>query len=548
MKNARQLVPISLIFILLSACVKEKIEITDIDSNVSPEFGVPLTRATIFTSDVIERFDDDGFIVEGEDEVLQLVYRDSLESISADEFLSLSNQSLSESAEVPPELQIILNTVGGTINYETSDVYELDFGEDRLDSIRFSDGLLQIGYTVPNGFTVSGLVEIIDPTNQEILLEIPIQNEGTNQVLTSINLENELIRFVTDESQGITNGIQFNFFIEITAVAGSEAPDEVIIDFALSDFSIATVGGFIAPRTFNIDPQATDINIYESDFEGEIVLEDPRLSLFIANGFGIAVRPLINDVGFYDEEVEVGSITENSITPLPIILGASSSGDVANTEIVIDNDLFTSGDDLTELLRLRPDSVSAAFDLDINPESNPQNFISDASELAIEFEVELPIYGSVLNFNLIDTTDINFGDIVETTDDFQELEQIDLRLFVRNGLPIDAGVQMIFTDDALNPIDSLFAEPTIVIASAPVNLSAPIDSPDYGRVIGESNTQIDIEIPRERVNDLENATRLIIEVFGNTTGNSADNPIRLYPENFIEVNLAAKGIFNLELE
>jgi hypothetical protein len=78
-------------------------------------------------------------------------------------------------------------------------------------------------------------------------------------------------------------------------------------------------------------------------------------------------------------------------------------------------------------------------------------------------------------------------------------------------------------------------------------LSAAVGSPDYGRVIGETETRIDVSIPRERIDPLKDVTQVIVEVFGNTTGNG-DNPIRLYPENFIEVNLAAKAIFNLELE
>jgi len=539
----------SLIFflLLLTSCIKDKVEITEIDSSISPEFGVALVKARISAQDVIERYDDDGIVETGNNEILTLVYRDSLEPISANEFLSLSDQSLSESIELSQEQQDILSTAGGSVSISSSDVYELDFGQDRLDSIRFSSGVLEIGYTVPTGFTVSGTVQLIDPTNQDVLLEASLENQGSGSITTNIELENRLIRFVTDQVGGITNGIQFNFFVDVQSQSSSGAPSVVGVDFDLTDFSIRSIGGFIAPRTYSIEEQSTDIDLYETDFEGEIILENPRLNLFLISDYGIDVRPVLTRVEFFNDDVEIGSIVESDIQQLPVIQGADFIGDEGVSEVVIDNDLFVSSSDLTDFLQLRPDSVTGRFDLDINPNSVEQNFIAQDSRLNIEFEVELPIYGSLSNFTISDTTDIDLGDVVESADDIQEIEQLDIRLFVKNALPVEAGVQIIFLDSTFNRIDSLFTEPTVVIPAAPVDLSPMVGSPNYGRVIGESETTIDISIPRERIDPLEDVTQVIVSVFGNTTGNGG-NPIRLYPENFIEVNLAAKAVFNLELE
>ncbi|HKL40335.1 MAG TPA: hypothetical protein VJ894_06635, partial [Cryomorphaceae bacterium] len=108
----------SLIFflLLLTSCIKDKVEITEIDSSISPEFGVALVKARISAQDVIERYDDDGIVETGNNEILTLVYRDSLEPISANEFLSLSDQSLSESIELSQEQQDILSTAGGSVS------------------------------------------------------------------------------------------------------------------------------------------------------------------------------------------------------------------------------------------------------------------------------------------------------------------------------------------------------------------------------------------------------------------------------------------------
>jgi hypothetical protein len=227
-----------------------------------------------------------------------------------------------------------------------------------------------------------------------------------------------------------------------------------------------------------------------------------------------------------------------------VVSSAPSPGEIGMSQIQIDNETMTPT--VTDFMAFEPNQVTGKISLEINPENDESNFISRGSSLDVNFEVELPIYGSLADFSLIDTTGIDFGDLVDSADDIQEIDQLDIRLFVKNALPIDAGVQLIFLDDNFNRIDSLFAEPTTVIPAAPVNLSAALGSPDYGRVIGETETRIDVSIPRERIDPLKDVTQVIVFVFGNTTGNG-DNPIRLYPENFIEVNLAAKAIFNLEL-
>lgn len=513
---------------------------------ISPEFGVPIAKATIYAEEVIEHYDEDGLVVVGENEILTLVYRDSLESVSADDYLRLDDQVFSESIEVSPIHQSILN-IEGEVEFESTEIYEMDFGEDRLDSIRFEDGFFNMSFTVPVGFEVSGSADLIDPISGEAFLRIDLTDGGSpGTVSAEADLADVLIRFVSDPGSGVFNGIQIDYFLNITSNGDSPAPTEVSVDFSLTDFSIAAVGGYIAPRTVIIEEQAMPISLFQTDFEGNIILEDPRLNLFLINEYGIDVRPVLDHVSFYEDGNEIASIRENDVSEFNVVQGVSFPGDQVINELVIDNQTFIGASDLTDYLQLSPDSVSGQFELDINPEDDQSNFITRGSELNLEFEVELPIYGSISDFILVDTTDVNLNDVVESAEDLEEVEQLNLRIFVRNALPIDASLQIVFADELLEPIDSLFEQATLIVPAAPVDLSPPVGSPDYGRVIGDSQAHIDLEIPRERINQLENATKLIVYVYGNTTGNG-DNPIRLYPENFIEVNLAAEALFNIDL-
>lgn len=544
-KRMRQFIQVLSILILLTACVEEEVIVMG-QGGISPEFGVPIAKATIYAEEVIEHYDEDGLVVVGENEILTLVYRDSLESVSADDYLRLDDQVFSESIEVSPIHQSILN-IEGEVEFESTEIYEMDFGEDRLDSIRFEDGFFNMSFTVPVGFEVSGSADLIDPISGEAFLRIDLTDGGSpGTVSAEADLADVLIRFVSDPGSGVFNGIQIDYFLNITSNGDSPAPTEVSVDFSLTDFSIAAVGGYIAPRTVIIEEQAMPISLFQTDFEGNIILEDPRLNLFLINEYGIDVRPVLDHVSFYEDGNEIASIRENDVSEFNVVQGVSFPGDQVINELVIDNQTFIGASDLTDYLQLSPDSVSGQFELDINPEDDQSNFITRGSELNLEFEVELPIYGSISDFILVDTTDVNLNDVVESAEDLEEVEQLNLRIFVRNALPIDASLQIVFADELLEPIDSLFEQATLIVPAAPVDLSPPVGSPDYGRVIGDSQAHIDLEIPRERINQLENATKLIVYVYGNTTGNG-DNPIRLYPENFIEVNLAAEALFNIDL-
>ncbi|MEM9050452.1 MAG: hypothetical protein AAGC47_00235 [Bacteroidota bacterium] len=531
-----------LLLFLFSACVKEKIEVQNINSSVSPEFGVPLAKATIYAEEVIERYDEEGLVTTDQDGVLTLVYQDTLESITADEYLQVGDQVVEDTYEVGlSEFSGLINF--GTVAFEEDVIYDLDFGDDRLDSVRFANGQLTLNVTSDGTIPLSGVMSILDPFNGDIVLSTSFSDDNPPIASTvDQDFTNELFRLRSDSEY--TNGIRIAFTFELTDNGGTY-PDEISMNLNFTDFSISSVGGYIAPRVISLDDQSANINIFDEDYGGEIRLDDPRLNLFFANGYGIGVRPVIDELIGINNQDETLVVSGTQIDRLDAVGAAPSPGEATLSQIQINNSTMTPS--VTEFMAFEPNRVTGRFSLEINPEDDQSNFISDGSSLDVSFEVELPIYGSIADFSLVDTTSLNFGDIVESANDIQEIDQIDMRLFVANELPMDAGVQLVFLDDDLNRVDSLFDTPTTVVPAAPVDLSAPVGTPDYGRVIGESETIIEVSIPRERIDALEEVTQVIISVFGNTTGNG-DNPIRLYPENNIEVNLAAKAIFNLELE
>jgi hypothetical protein len=78
---------------------------------------------------------------------------------------------------------------------------------------------------------------------------------------------NLLFRLRSDDE--FTNGLRLSFTFELTDNGGTY-PDEISINLALTDFSIASVGGYIAPRIIDLEDQSARISIFDEDFGGQI--------------------------------------------------------------------------------------------------------------------------------------------------------------------------------------------------------------------------------------------------------------------------------------
>lgn len=518
-----------------SACKKEEIDIRQINYGLQPEFGVPIARATLSAQRVIDNFDSEGLIQTGENGLLTLVYRDTFETITAGDVLKLPNQTFDTSIDLS-SLQSA-NLLGqGSVTISENEIFSLISDEgDKLDSIRFESGIFRLVVQSEGNFPISGKLELRSADNATVFFAIEFQDNTAPVYIENIkSFENVLIELLNDgdTENGIRVAYEFTFNNE-----GNFNTQSVDISFELTDFSIRSAGGYIVPRTIPVENEGIDISMFNDVPNVEVRLEDPRLNFFIANGFGLGLKLEVDEIFGTNRLGESIRIDGEDIAALNPVSGANSPGEIAHSEITINNETITPS--VTDILAFMPNYLTGDFGVTVNPDNAPSVFVSNADGLDITFEAEIPLYGSLANFLLIDTTDIQLADVVEEAENVGEISALDIRLFVKNGLPLDAGVQILFTDSLYRLVDSLFTEPTFVFLSAPVNLAVSPDHPDYGRTTGSTETVIDISIPRDRIDPLKDVSRIIIHVFGHTTGNG-DHPVRIFSEDDFEINLAAK--------
>ncbi len=531
---------IAIILLALTSCVKEELTINDPAAGISPVFGVPLLKADISAQRVIERYDPNGEVVEEIDKVLSLVYRDTLTRIRADDYLTFPDQTFSRKYTLTSADLTELEQ-SGQLGIESEEMVSIDLGQDRLDSIRFASGQFALSITADGNIPISGSFSLLDPISNEIILTFQFSHELPPIYLDAeVDLQNILFRFINDDE--FTNGLKFVYTLNLESNAGL-SPEKIKFEGAFIGATIASAGGYIAPRDLILDRFDTHISMYDTDFHGEFRLEDPRINVYFQNGFGLTIQPVPDRVEGINVNGETLVVEGNNITPFPSIAAATAPGMTPQTTMSITNETMTPT--VTDFMAFEPQYIYGDFHLRLNPDNQPSSFVNSSSELEIRFEVEIPLYGSLSDYWMADTTRVDLKDIADASDDFEQIDEIQFRLFVENAMPVDAAVQLVFLDSNFQAIDSLFDGVRTVIASAPVNLTGNRGVGDYGRVTGTTSSTVDVTIARKRAQALRHAAYIIIKVEGHTTSN-ADHPIRIYPEDHVSVHLAAKAQFNFD--
>ena len=524
----------------LFSCVKEEIKVNQVDYGIHPQFGVPIANVTIKADRLIENFDENGLVEVGENGSISLIYRDTLDPLSAAELLNIGDQDYGDTINLTSsQYEELTNNGSVTVVDEVMHSFISNDG-DKLDSVRFESGTFNFNITSQGSFPLTGEIRIYNADNSEAFSFAFSDDSPPVDVNTQIDFENLLLLFINNSS--ISNGLRVEYEVTLTSDgSGSSAP--VYLDVSLVDASIKRAGGYFAPRQIDFGEESIEIDLFKDPNVRNIRLEDPRINFNFENDFGLGLGIFVSSLTGLAENGETSTVSGDDIDQLPPISASQALGVPAFSTISITNDMMTPS--ITEFLEIAPSTLVGDFGLVVNPEELQNAFITNEDELKINFELEIPVYGSIKDFLLIDTTALDLGSLIQDTQDLSEVESLDILLIVDNGFPFDAGVQIVFADSLYNPIDSLFETPDLIYSSAPVNLSVAPENPDYGRATGKTRTITEIGIPKSKILGLENASQMIITVFGNSAGNG-DHPIRLFSNDSFDAKLSAKATLNLD--
>lgn len=491
-----------------------------------PNLAAPIIKSTLTMKDLISNADTN-VLVEDASNFLSIVYKASVFSERADEIISIENQNFNSAWTFPTGTI----TDSATFSYFINTNFTAPNGE-RFDSIYVKSGSLQ--FNLNGNLNHNGKLRIIIPYAKKngIPFRRTIMYNYNNSLPVITNNTFDLSGYTF--SFGTDNKLNINFSITVYADANpNNSPYTLNLNEAFQDIKFHKIFGYVGKRSFSINQDSVDFDIYQNNIDGSIQLEDPKLNIYIRNAYGMPIN-----VNFTKLDAK-SSVNPPYIVPItgsglpnPLLIQAPTFAQIGQS-ILTKISLSKTNSTIVQAVNLSPNYLDFLVEALSNPNGNPatdQNFVIDSSKFEVDIEAELPLFGSASGFKLQDTVDFDLGD------DIDEVEWVILKVYTSNGFPLDVSMQIYFADSLGNKLDSLLTSIDQIISSGIVG-----PAPSY-KVITPTEKHLSIQIDQKKMDNLLKAEKLIILANLSTTNNGSDK-VKIYSDYEIDVKLGvqAKG-------
>jgi hypothetical protein len=509
------------------SCVKKLDPDKIAQGSWDPNFAVPLVKSNFTVYDILAKTDPDELIViDPQSGLLALTYKGEAYSFDASDIIDLPSRTFSVSYAATADVNLPIGTsFSGSqqASFEEEFAYQPANGEE-LHEILLMGGNLNIQLETDLQHDVQVTLTFPYLTNNGIpfSLDMPLIYSGGawTSATQNINLNNYLMDFSLNGTSFNEFAVQFQFNVQGTgnALVGNES---ISANLTLSQLEFNYITGYFGQQTVGLDGDSIFIRIFDNAQDGYFELTNPRLLLNITNSFGFPVE--FDLIELKTINAQTGQQYPMTGFPNPITINHPSvMGNSTETELIFDKDNTTN---ITNVISPTPRYLNFEFEATSNPQGPPQslNFITHDAALAVEADLELTLEGLAYGFNLIDTADFSFSE------DVDEVEWVKLRVYTKNGFPLNVNTRLVMLNEFYMPIDSvLFDNPETI-------LSGQIDA--NGRVISPTEKFSDIVFGKGRIDNLKNAKYLIVLVEAETKNATGGQIIRVYDDSFLEVRI-----------
>ncbi|MES2140708.1 MAG: hypothetical protein V4511_13450 [Bacteroidota bacterium] len=514
---------------ILPACIKDNFELDKLTKTAwNPNLAVPLVYSSLSIEDLLAKQDNGGLIVVGSDKFCTLVYKGNLFSLIAADLITIPDQQPPPFSGTLNTGQISAFTFAGTITVPYSQTVTFDSGVNgpKIDSVSFKTG--NIALALNSDFKYSGQIKIMIPGAKKngIVFSkiIPFTYSGSVPVLS--NASYDLAGYNFDMTNG---GVSFNEFIvnfEVT-LSGSGAPisgtDAITVTQTLSNMKFDKIFGDIGQMSLSPDVDSVDISIFKNVLgAGSFTLFDPRVKVLISNSYGVPINANLSQFEGYTPGAGSFAIT-GSPNPLPILSpDFSQIGQILTDSFSLNN----TNSNIASVINNTPKYLIYKINSQTNPAggSTHNNFVIDTSRFKVDMEIELPLWGTAMNFVLVDTMPF---EISQTIPD--EVESAMIRTYNSNGFPFDVDLQVYFVDSVYTKLDSLVIPNQLILRSATVNSTT-------GKVIAPTSSVYDGTLTKPRLLNLKTSKHLMIKAVANTTNNGTTN-VKIYSDYKLDLKI-----------
>lgn len=506
-----------LMIILFTSCTKEELDFDSFDQiKLRPDVTAPLVNAKLEVNDLLET---DSVLRENPDGSLRIIFRQ-------DNVAKFSSENL---VEIPTQDEVPLPLVAGQPKLALG-VSLGTFSGAELGAVDFEEGYLKFGIrNVPSPLqdTVSFQIAITNAVNKQrndTLSPIFHLLPGQTSMVDSVSLTD----FPFDFSNG---GTAVNFIgLEAAVIDPGTAPNNTLFEgfFQLTSLVVNSADGFFGQRVVKFPSGSFELDLSAlSDFTDGMILTNPKMRLLTASRVGLPVEMKVNFNGANSNN----QITSLDMPSFQLSAPAQVGGVVFDT-----NALNNTNSNIVNFLASVPQQVLYSGNVEINPKGKTasSNFISDASAIDLDMEIEVPLEFRANRMILEEVVDgISFS-----TENPDLIEELELFIETETSFPFDVSLDLIFLDSITG--DSAAGVNIDLLKAAPVDANgrADVNNP----VVNTEN----ILLNDAQIDGLLRSDAIRFKAVMNTA-NQGQTIVKLFTDYHLDVGVALRTKLNANL-
>lgn len=307
----------------------------------------------------------------------------------------------------------------------------------------------------------------------------------------------------------------FNILLEGILFQGEEpvAGDRINTLFNVEIFEITKFEGYLGKHTISFPEDAVKITAFHNAYIlGNLYFVDPRVSITLYNSIGVPATVQVEVLRAHNEANNFSlDIADRLGSGAWINIPSPMMQATKPVSVTMEYDNSNTGNSIHELFNLKPHRIYFKINTTINPNGLTSNFFSDTSSIFADLRVQLPLFGHFDHLTLQDTFDFALNKR-------NEIEWMELKTKITNGLPLTALMQVYFTDSAYQIVDSLTGSDQIFIREAPVD---PTTFLPYPGLNGIKDTSFFLD--QSRMLKLEKADKILVRAVMHSAKNGIPN-------------------------
>ncbi|MDP1622035.1 MAG: hypothetical protein Q8M08_06810 [Bacteroidales bacterium] len=530
------LLAFGLMFIIaLSGCRKD-FEFDKVKNlSWNPDFALPLVNDTITLRKILTQggVEDHLFIDESGDISILYYFNNDAFRIRPNDLIRLSPVSFSYLHQITQAEQGILSITDLTINPVTISFNLSGNNPDtRVDKLMIKKGVIKV--LTNNTFSNDGYltIRLLNATKNGVPFSFTLQPVVSGQTQTNVDLTDVLLN-LSSSPNIVTAEVEGFLKKSGSPVAG----DQIRAEFQVAIDTIGVFEGYLGHYTLTQLTDTVRVNVFNNAYTlGEVFFMDPQIAITMVNSIGfpsevtienlIAINNATGNTLDIADRLGAGAFLPVPAPPFPVLQPATTRMNYSNEN---------TGNAMYDFFNLKPDNVAFQVKTVINPVGTPFNFFTDTSSFYADLRVKLPLWGHVDHLTYQDTFDLKI-------DKPEEIEYLEFRTNIINGLPLTGLMQVYFTDDNFIRKDSLAGSDMILIREAPVD---PVTYLPYPGMFGIKDTTYILN--SGRMKNLENVKKMLVKAVL-FSANEGQSVVKLRVSQAIKLNFSARAKLRKTIE